>query len=255
MINFFKLDDKLIFSYTPEQQENWVSKAFEKRKSITFRKTFTFNQKDTVFIEDSSKDIEDSLNIFDEFESTHFVFATLQGDYYKVKKGIIIDTFDLFIHKEIHPKTEFFVADLDVSIFSIIKRMSTQPFYIGGDHPTAIPTEDFEKLLQHFPKSYERRKYVEARVSSILRNYIENVKDAERSYEKYLNKKLSKKGVNLIKTFQDLELYKYQTIYDKLKQMLENEIQYNERHWQEEMLQIILLIYPKYIFVFKEVPM
>ncbi|MDE3183201.1 MAG: DUF4263 domain-containing protein [Bacteroidota bacterium] len=36
--------------------------------------------------------------------------------------------------------------------------------------------------------------------------------------------------------------------------MLKDENQYNEHQWQEEILQIILLLYPKYIFAFKSVP-
>jgi hypothetical protein len=36
--------------------------------------------------------------------------------------------------------------------------------------------------------------------------------------------------------------------------MLKNSDQYNEKQWQKEILHIILLIFPKYIHVFKEVP-
>ena len=36
--------------------------------------------------------------------------------------------------------------------------------------------------------------------------------------------------------------------------MLNNELSYSEAQWQEELLQIILLLYPKYIHVFKEAP-
>jgi hypothetical protein len=35
--------------------------------------------------------------------------------------------------------------------------------------------------------------------------------------------------------------------------MLDNEDTYSEKQWQNEILQIILLIFPKYIYVFKEV--
>ena len=36
--------------------------------------------------------------------------------------------------------------------------------------------------------------------------------------------------------------------------MLADEVSYSEHQWQEELLQIILLLYPKYIHVFKEAP-
>jgi hypothetical protein len=43
-------------------------------------------------------------------------------------------------------------------------------------------------------------------------------------------------------------------LLEKLKSMLDDEISYSEAQWQEELLQIILLLYPKYIYVFKEAP-
>lgn len=36
--------------------------------------------------------------------------------------------------------------------------------------------------------------------------------------------------------------------------MLESKNSYSENQWQEEILQIILLLYPKYFLVFKEAP-
>lgn len=146
------------------------------------------------------------------------------------------------------------MGDSNVSVFKVIESISQEDFFIGGDNSSAIPFEAFENILQYFPKGYERRKYVEARVSSVIRNYLENVKDSEKIYQQYLNKKISNQGVNLTKTFQEFELLKYQTILDKLTKMLKEEIEYNEYDWQEEILQIILLLYPKYIFVFKSVP-
>ncbi len=69
-----------------------------------------------------------------------------------------------------------------------------------------------------------------------------------------MSKKLTKQGSNLSKTFQESELIKYRTILGKLIEMLNEENQYSEHQWQEEILQIVLLLYPKYIFVFREVP-
>ena len=47
---------------------------------------------------------------------------------------------------------------------------------------------------------------------------------------------------------------KYETILEKLNRMLIDENNYSENQWQKEILQIILLLYPKYISVFTEVP-
>ncbi len=69
-----------------------------------------------------------------------------------------------------------------------------------------------------------------------------------------MNKKISRKGDNLTDMFLDSELIKYEIILRKLEEMLKNENKYIEKQWQKEILQIILLLYPKYIHVFPEAP-
>lgn len=254
MINFFKVDKQLILSYTPEQQPHWVEKALKEKGKIIFKRTFTFTLLHLFKLEDSDQKENEDLNLFEEFKPSYFVFANLENDYYKIVRGILIDNFNIYLHKEINPISAFFAADSNVSVFKLIDNISNQDIYIGGDKINAIPFGVFEKMLTYFPTAHERRKYVEARIASVIRNYLDNTKDAESTYQKYLNKKLHKKGINLNKTFQEFELIKYQKIYDKLTEMLNEEEQYSENQWQEEILQIILLLYPKYISVFKEVP-
>lgn len=109
-------------------------------------------------------------------------------------------------------------------------------------------------LIRNFPNTWEKKLYARSRVTSILRQYFENVEDATEKYERYLNKKISGKGSDLQKMFKVQELQKYQTILDKMKQMLASERGYSENQWQNEILQIILLLFPKYIFSFTEGP-
>lgn len=254
MIAFTKVDNRILLQYTPERQENWIEEAVDKRVSIKLKKTFTLWKQLLILKGEPQIDQEDDFPDFDEFETTSFLFAILTDEYYKVINGILVDSFDIFINKEIPLDVNYFVADSNVSIFKVIGSIYKGDFYLGGENPNAIPFEAFSNLLKYFPKAYERKKYVEARISSVLRNYLDNVKDAEKIYQKYLDKKLSTEGQNLTKTFQEYELIKYETILDKLSTMLIQEGEYSERNWQEEILQIILLLYPKYVFVFKEVP-
>ncbi|TAN00426.1 MAG: DUF4263 domain-containing protein [Chitinophagaceae bacterium] len=257
MIDFFVKDSRLVLRYIAEfaTSSDWVREVIKTKGFVKLKRAFYFEEDDVL--SDDEFDEKPEIDNFDDpdlEQVTYFLFAKLIGDYYKIKKGILIDAFDIFIHKDVAFSTNFFVADSNVSVFSLIKSISQNDFYIGGNHPSAIPVEEFEKLLKYFPTSYERRKYVEARIASVLRNYLDNVKDAENPYQKYLNTKLSKQGTNLTKTFQDIELVKYQTILEKLQEMLKDENQYSEHQWQEEILQIILLLYPKYIFAFRSVP-
>ena len=257
MIDFLIKDDTLVLRYVAEfaNSTDWIIDAIKTRGFVRLKKTFYFVEKDIISNVYFTGEAETEDFIDPDLEpSTHFHFAEATGNYYKVSRGILIDDFDIFISKEILVKTNFFVADSDVSVFKVIKSIAKCNIYLGGDYPNAIPIEEFEKLLKFFPSSYERRRYVEARISSILRNYLDNVKDAEKIYQKHINAKTSKHGTDLTKIFQEVELLKYRTILEKLQEMLKDENAYSEHQWQEEILQIILLLYPKYIFAFRSVP-
>ncbi|WPV64003.1 Shedu immune nuclease family protein [Chitinophaga sp. LS1] len=84
--------------------------------------------------------------------------------------------------------------------------------------------------------------------------FFTTTRDAKADYEKYLNKKISRKDPNLLEEFKEIEIEKYHAILIRLRLMLANEKSYNEKHWQVQILQIILLMYTRYIRVFENVP-
>ena len=129
----------------------------------------------------------------------------------------------------------------------------TSDVYIGGAHPAAIPENIFATLISKFPNDYEKKKYVEARVSAILRNYVQQLKDGELAYHRYMKIKESRIDTNLCRLFKAADLEKYQTMMEHLQSMLTNQEGYTEKVWQEQILQLLQLLYPKYIYVFREV--
>lgn len=254
MITFSRTKNLILLHYTPERDDdNWIIDAVKRRPFVTLKRTFSLWSE--LYITPDEKDLNGQDDFVDfEKQSASFVFAKLNGDYFKIIDGVISDNLEIFFQQDIDLDVSFFVADSDVSVFSTIKEIYKGPIYVGGEHEGALSIEVFRDSLRRFPSNYERRKYVEARISSLFKNYFENVKDAETSYQKYMDKKLTKKGSNLIKAFEDYDLFKYETILKKLQKMLSEEAEYSEKQWQEEILQIILLLYPKYVFVFREVP-
>ena len=123
----------------------------------------------------------------------------------------------------------------------------------GDNAKSSITISTFQKMISNFPTSYELKLYVESRMAVVLRNEFEMVADARSKFEKYMNKKSSRIGEDLFSLFKTFELQKYEMILRKLKNMLANQVEYNEKQWQLEILQFIQLIYPKYINVFSEV--
>ncbi|MDO8486206.1 MAG: DUF4263 domain-containing protein [Candidatus Staskawiczbacteria bacterium] len=247
MINFFKKDDLLILSYESFSNE-WVFRALKDKEEVTIKKTFTFRVKD-LFDQKLDK-----ITKLDYDKSVEFIFGKLENNYFKIEKNKLNINKNLFIYKNISITSKFFIANRDISIFKKIDRLIDEDIYIGGEKSNTIPWGEYNKLLKNFPNSYELTRYADARLSSILKNYFDRTIDSEKNYHSYMNKKITVEGENLYKKFQESELIKYKLIYKKLEEMLVDEDKYNEKQWQNEMLQIILLLYPKYIHVFENTP-
>lgn len=249
MINFRTEANLLILIYTPRDEATWIDKHFEKKDWLTIKKTFHFEEKDRHF---QDNDEEDSFDLSE--EEAEFVIGTLIGDYFRIEKKVLGINNDVYIYKENKPREKYFIAKKGISVFQSIDRLSNEDIYIGGNHEHAIPITEFEKLIHNFPNDYELRRYADARISTILRNYFDTAIDGEGRYNRYMNKKVSQIGQNLSDIFRESELWKFEAILGKLKNMLETENSYNEHQWQKEILQIILLLYPKYLYVFDGVP-
>lgn len=240
MITFKLKENLLILTYLP--QDSWVFRKFDNREDVTLKKTFTFSNQDLLSSEINEND-----------EEIEFILGRLEGEYFKIEPKILGINNNVFIHKNIKLSNKFFIATRNISIFRKISEIVSDDIYIGGEAPSTFPENEFARLIREFPNYYEINKYVDARLGSILGNYFDSVPDLQENYDRYMDKKPSIKGKDLIQDFKEFDLLKYEAALKKLEKMLQNEISYNEKQWQNEILEIILFLYPKYILVFKEV--
>ncbi|TRW23615.1 DUF4263 domain-containing protein [Flavobacterium zepuense] len=257
MVNFEVINDEIIFTYSYSDYINndWVREGLKNDGYINYKSTFHFtdeNLYEEIIQEDED---ENALSIYDmgEYKPVSFVFAKKSVNYFKITRGIISDNRDIYFHKDIDLILEYFVAETKISLFKQIISLTNQDIYIGGKKENSIPFVTFEGLVKEFPTTYEKNLYAEARITAIIKNYFETTTDSEIKFQKYINKKVSKKGENLSKLFKEYELQKYSTILEKLEGMLSSENSYNEKEWQNEILEIILILYPKYILSFTSV--
>lgn len=186
-------------------------------------------------------------------ELTKLANGNTEDEYFKIYPNVLVEDKEIYLHKDFDCDIRYFVAERNISIFKQISDLVKGDIIIGGILPHSVPLEEFYQLIENFPTTHEKKLYAQSRISSVLRNYFEDVKDSNALYVKYRNKKSSKHGIGLAKLFEEYEAEKFQTIYEKLLSMLENEESYNETTWQKEIIDILLLLYPKYIAVFKEV--
>lgn len=254
MIDFIYKNNKILLVYYADfGNSSWIINKFADDKDIILMNTYFLELNDLH--KDNSESNNDLIEyyIHEDNPVYSFNFALLVNDYYKISKRILDINNTLFIHKSIKIKNEYFVAPKKISVFKKIDKLVKEDIYIGGNNPNAIPKNEFLNIIHAFPNLYEIKSYVDARISTILKNYLDTTIDGDTKYNHYMNKKISIIGTNLTNIFLESELFKYNTIYNKLENMLEYEINYNENVWQNEILQIIQLLYPKFIKAFSKV--
>jgi hypothetical protein len=235
MLGFRKEDNQLVLVYTPEfpVDPEWASVKIRTLQTIKIKNTFKFRPNHLIKIQPPGMEDEEGFE-YSEYETCYFQLAEFSGDYFKVNKGVLVEVFDIYIARDIEIDKTLFIADSDISIFSIVATLTNKDFYIGGDHPSAISVKAYKQLTDSFPTTHEKKLYSRARVAAVLRNYTDNIKDAENTYNRYMDKKISAVGTNLAKLFKDSEIVKYQTILEKLKTMLANEIAYTKSNGRKK---------------------
>lgn len=251
MITIIKEGNELVLVYTTDNDIQWFHEYFSIDSPIKLRDTFYFWEKDQI-IDNNQVENESDIH-FNKSKSVRFVLGLLDGQYYKIMSLKLGIKYDLYIYENVDVSIDFFITDYSIPIFKRLNNLIKEDIYIGGNKEKSISEEVYQEILNNFPTYYEVRSYVDSRISSVLKNYFDSAIDAESKYKKYMDKKVSQKGENLFDAFKETELIKYRNILDKLEDMLINESTYNEKQWQNEILEIVILLYPKYIAVLSNV--
>lgn len=239
----FELDQDLglILVYEPEGV-GW----FEEKLDSGYKIANTFYvTKDDLYKDGNYPDSEDVFK-FVLSEYPHSDGYTL------ICRSILNIDFDLYLSIDLKFERKVFVAERNVSIFKRFGKLGLDELIIGGDHDDAIAEKTYQNLIRELPTPYEIQKYVIARTAAVAENYIDFSKDARGDFENYLNRKPSAIGESF-EYIKEYELAKYTAILEKLKVMLSRYEDYNESRWQAEIIEIVRLIFPKYIAVLDEV--
>ncbi len=249
MIQFTQNGPDLLLVYTPENSDGeWLNKQLNERGQAAISGRIFTVTKEMLY-----SDPEFST---EEFEPESFIFeiGIVSAGYYIIKKEVLGINYDLSIHVSIPLERKLFAAHRNISIFRRINEFGFKKLSVGGDDPDALPTEVFHKLLKEFPNSYEMDQYARARISSIIRGSLFISVDYDAKLHKYLNKKKSLIENQPLSIYSKYESEKYTDLLKKIENMLKQAEAYTEAQWQNEILQVILFLYPKYIKAFKEVP-
>jgi hypothetical protein len=252
-INFITKENLLLLDYSPYGDRDWVRPEFEADNDITISKTFTFTKEDLY----EDKEDGDEENVLqNQNPSVLLIFGTLdnEGKYYEIKGRKLNIPYNVYFDKNIKVFPYFFIDSSGISIFRHIAKILTNDIKIGLEDDSDIKYETFERLINKFPNSYELRLYSEKRISSILKDEFDKIKNAEQIYENYMSKKYSKKDIMVTDSFKISEKSKYIKMHEILVEMLANQELYTEPVWQKQILEILTIIFPKYLYTLREVP-
>jgi hypothetical protein len=253
-VEFEVVEDEFRLIYRPRDDTSWVHARFAAGDNLLVKGTFHLTSQDLV--EDpvqqaANPDRDDDIEV--DGNRLVFTIAMAEGEYFRFKPDILGFDTAVLLHRETRPNWKWFSAERKVSILGVIQSLGLERIVIGGPDPDAIPVEEYERLLNQFPTPHELRRYVQARVGTVVRQYTDPTIDAEALLNAYVDNRTVALVPNLEDAFRQSDVVKYAFALDRLTNMLANEAGTSEAQWQLEIVEIIQLLNPKYIKAFTEV--
>lgn len=242
-IKFKKENNELFIIYNPK---NWsveyIDNKIKESGEFILRRTFRFKNY--------------CNHIDDDFRK--FKLAELQGEYWVIDKIILDIKYDLKISTDLNIDKKIFIAERDISVFSKLDKLIEEKIIVGGNDEEAIPLEVFYEFLKKFPTTTEMNHYASARIEGVLGEYFPTMTPSESKLDAFLKRKLKYSSKNgIIKqspTLVKLEISKFEYVYQEIEELLKKgENKFYEREWQNKILEIIQLIFPKYIAICENV--
>lgn len=238
----------LILTYSPQWWIDYFNKHFldfwNDEAIWIKRNIFNFKQEDLL---DPNYDLES--------DEISFILWKLENSFYKIKNQIFNTKYDILIFEDCTISEKYFILDR-FCILIEFEKLANQPIIIGWNLENSIPEDVFNSIIDSFPTSTEIFHYKNARITNVLSEYLEWVSDSQSKYERYLEKR---KKLNIeissIDWINKYEIEKYTFILYSLKEMLDKYEQYSEKQWEKKILEIILIIFPKYIKTYNSVPL
>jgi hypothetical protein len=234
--------DDLLVTLWNMRGDGWLRERMEADKKATVGKAFTVTRADII----------EGLDEND--EKIVIRIGKRQGGYWQLDSRILAISYDLYLSTKEKWKGKHFVAEKGVSIFPRLNDIVVGPIWVGGDHSNALPFDTYDSLIRKLPSYTELQKYVASRLASVLKEYFEVKGDPERTYEKFLTKRLQAKSSPVQQVVAAAEEAKFTYLLGRIHEMMKDAVSYSEAQWQKEILAIITLLFPKYLIALESIP-
>lgn len=249
MISFEEDDQGLVLLYEVENNNpEWASERLKDDGKVTVSNGFTFEPGD--LLKAPKRGGQDPVY--------EFRFAEKKAGYFRITGRVLGCEHDVMIAvKGIRLERKTFIAERNVRIFPRIEKVkpTSREIVVGGSRQDSIPVEIFRELLAKFPNSTELDRYASARVEAIVGEILDGNAAAREKYEAYLDRRGS--VVSAIPLDQpeliQAEIDKYVLLRDTVLAWLTDAAAYSEKDWQQLIIKVILLLFPKYVAVLQGV--
>lgn len=240
-MEFGQYDNWFTIAFDADDRAEWVRGSLFEDNKVTVGKAFTIGAENVIEGLD-----EDDIGIV-------IRIGQRVGNYWKMEKSVLRIEYQLYLGINHKWSRKHFVAEKGVSIFPKLNGIVENSIWIGGDNKDSMPFSVYDRIVRKLPNYTELNKYVQARLSGVIGEYFNVIGSAQQNYENYLNRKIGKRRPNTPDTLLVTEQAKFTYLINKLTQMLEDAVSFSEATWQNEIVSIIRLLFPKYILPLESV--
>lgn len=240
-----KIKQIIVLTYTISDYnpDDWISNEEE----FCLLKTFHLSKKDVISVDEDDRSYNFKISKVKNNEGYYQIFKHILDTKHDV---YINDDFDNFISLDIFISTVTHIPKL--SIFKEIDNLIDRPIVVGGSRNDSIPTSEFLNLVNGLPTDTELRHYLNSRIENLIGEYFERIKDSKLLLDKYISKKLQKKQVNDFDELKEIDLKKFKYVRDIVEDLISHGEAKPESVWQDIILKVIKVLYPKYVKIIKE---
>ncbi len=254
-------NNSLYLVYATDQEVGWIFLKLEAGSTTLLGKVFTITE--GAIIDDPE----------DGGEEAEFPIGIKEDGYFKINPNVLQTKYPVFLSEEIVSRLEpenFFVrqpyfgrksgeglgggvsGERYIPLFPKLEEMFEHSLRIGGSLEDSIPFEAFQKAIGVFPDTEEVKRYMDARIAHILGEYVVPRRDYIAHRDNLIASRESRLEQNgsesiISEVAKPLQIEIFETAREQLEQMLTATSAYSEGDWQNRILDIILLLYPKYI--------
>lgn len=249
-------EDQLMCELT---RQATINRLYDNEKNINLKHTFYLSAGNYII------DSEDT-------DIVYFIIGKLseKKDFFQLDRTIFSIDNNFYIHKSLVKKIKHnhLISNGRVSIIKKLSSLITSDVYLVPDEEIEsnnsdmiLPWSVYLELVAKFPKRTELDHYAHQRISNIIIDYLNLKEDYDEIFLNYLDRKkgtknIQRKDILFSREFDNSivknEIEKYNIALEKLKENIKLD-SYAEVKWQEDILNILVLIFPQYKLAIKEV--